>query len=46
MSCAKLRTNRRIELYENLRLDNEIDELQNHIHNRCRQRLRNRAHER
>ncbi len=32
MNCAKLRTNRKIELHENLCLDDEIDELQNYVH--------------
>ncbi len=46
MNCARFQTNRRIELHENLCLDNEIDELQNHVRHRCRQRLKNRANER
>jgi hypothetical protein len=46
MSCARLRTNRKIELHENLRFDNEINELHNHVRHHCRQRLRNRANER
>ncbi len=46
MSRAKFQTNRRIELHEDLRIDDEIDELQNHVCHRCCQRLRNRADER
>jgi hypothetical protein len=46
MSCAKFRTNRKIKLHENFRFDNEIDELQNHVRHRCRQRLKNQANER
>ncbi len=46
MSCAKFRTNRRIELHENLRIDDEIDELQNHVCHRRHQRLKNRVDER
>ncbi len=46
MSCARFRTNRRIELHENLDIDDEIDELQNHVCHRCCQRLRNQVNER
>ncbi len=46
MNCAKFRTNRKAELHENLRLDNEIDELQDHVRHRCHQQLKNRANER
>jgi hypothetical protein len=46
MNCAKFRTNQRIELHENLRFDNEIDELQNYVRHYCRKRLKNRANER
>ncbi len=46
MSRAKLRTNRKFELHENLRIDDEINELQNYVFHHCCQRLRNRANER
>ncbi len=46
MNCAKFRTNRRIELHENLHINDEIDELQNHVCHRCCQQLKNRANER
>ncbi len=46
MNCARFRTNRRIELHENVRIDDEIDELQNHVCHYCCQRLRNQANKR
>jgi hypothetical protein len=46
MSDSRFRTNRKIELYKNVRFDDKINELQNDVrHNRC-QRLKNRANER
>jgi hypothetical protein len=46
MSDSRHRTNRKIELYKNVRFDNKINELQNYVrHNRC-QRLKNRINER
>ncbi len=46
MSDTKLRTDERTELHENVCLDDEVDELQNHLCDHRRQRLRNRADER
>ncbi len=46
MSRARFRTNRKTELHENLRIDDEIDELQNHVCHRCCHRLKNRVNER
>ncbi len=46
MNRAKFQINRKIELHENLRIDDEIDELQNHLYHRCCQQLRNQANER
>ncbi len=38
--------NQRIELHKDLRIDDEIDELQNHVCHHCCQRLKNRANKR
>ncbi len=46
MNRAKFQINRKIELHKNFRIDDEIDELQNHVCHRCYQRLKNRANER
>jgi hypothetical protein len=46
ISDSRLRTNRKIELYKNVRFDDKINELQNDVrHNRC-QRLKNQTNER
>ncbi len=37
MSYVRFRTNRKIELHEDLRLDDKIDELQDYIRHRYRQ---------
>jgi hypothetical protein len=43
MSDSRFRTNRKIELYKNVRFDDKINKLQNDVrHNRC-QRLKIRA---
>jgi hypothetical protein len=46
MNCAKFRINRKIDIHENLCINDEIDELQNHVRHRYCQRLRNRVNER
>ncbi len=46
MNNSRFRTNRKIKLYKDVRLDDKINELQNDVrHNRC-QRLKNRTNER
>ncbi len=46
MSDSSFRTNREIELYENVCFSDKIHELQNDVRHNRRQRLRNRTNER
>jgi hypothetical protein len=46
MSDSRFRANRKIELYEDVRLSDKINELQDDVRHNRRQRLRNRANER
>jgi hypothetical protein len=46
MNDSRFRANRKIELYENVRLSDKINELQNDVRHNRRQRLRNRADKR
>jgi hypothetical protein len=46
MNDSRFRANRKIELYENVRFNDKINELQNDVRYNRRQRLKNRADER
>jgi hypothetical protein len=46
MNDSRFRANRNIELYENVRFSDKIDELQNDVRYNRRQRLKNRTDER
>ncbi len=41
MNDSRFRTNREIELYENVRFNDKINELQNDVRHNRRQRLKN-----
>ncbi len=46
MNNSRFRTSRKIKLYEDVRLDDQIYELQDNVRYKNRQRLKNRADER
>ncbi len=46
MNDSRFRTNREIKLYENVRFNDKINELQNDVRHNRRQRLKNRVNER